>query len=206
MIMVNFDMKYWKRWKGETVVCMASGPSITNEDVEYCRGKARVVTVNTTYRLAPWADVHYSSDHDWWAVHLPEMKNICRGEFWTGHKEHIDDRINHCPYHKPIKGISNKPGIISWGGNSGFCAVGLAHQFGAKKIILLGYDMNDNKGLAHWHGTHEDPLRKDFNFPKWIYHFTQAYHDFKRLGVQVINCSRETSLPLYKRCDLKDVL
>ena len=204
--MIKFDRKYWKRWRGETVVCMASGPSMTSEDAEYCRYKAKVITVNSTYRLAPWANVHYSSDHDWWNVHFRDIMNKCKGELWTGYSEYINDYIHHCPYNKKIKGLSNKPGIISWGGNSGFCAVGLAHQFGAKKIILLGYDMNDKYGTAHWHGAHEDPLRKDFNFPKWIDHFTAAYSDFKRLGVMVINCSRETSLPLYYRAELKDVL
>jgi hypothetical protein len=203
---VKFDRKYWQRWKGQTVVCMASGPSMTAEDAEYCRGKAKVITVNTTYRLATWADAHYSSDHDWWKAHLAEMNSICKGEFWTGHKEFIDKNMHHCPYNKKIEGLSTNQGVISWGGNSGFCAVGLAFQFGAKRIILVGYDMNNESGQGHWHGAHADAIRKDFNFPKWVNHFTRAYADFKRLGIQVINCSRETSLPLYSRLNLRDVL
>jgi hypothetical protein len=205
--MVSFDIKkYWHRWNGETVVCMASGPSMTKEDAEYCNGKARVITVNTTYKLAPWADIHYSSDHDWWNIHLPEVRSSCSGELWTGHHEPISPDMHYCPYHKPIKGISNKPGIISWGGNSGFCAVGLAVQFGAGKIIMLGYDMINTPDKEHWHGQHEEPIRKGFNFPKWIYHFSCAYNDFVKLGIEVVNCSRETALPLYRRAELKDVL
>src|SRR5690349_14752114 len=33
------------RWAGETVVCLATGPSLTAEDVASCRGKARVIAI-----------------------------------------------------------------------------------------------------------------------------------------------------------------
>jgi len=203
---MQFDKKYWHRWDGETVVCMASGPSMSKEDADYCRGKARVITVNTTYRLAPWANVHYSSDHDWWKFNLPEMRSMCHGEFWTGHHEFIATDMIHCPYQKQIDGISNKPGVISWGGNSGFCAMGLAVQFGASKIILLGYDMVDGKDKGHWHDDHDESIRKEFNFPMWLKHFLFAYNDFKKIGVEVINCSRESALTKYRTAKLEEVI
>ena len=51
---------------GGTVVCLASGPSLTTEDVAYVRGRATVIAVNDAVRLAPWADVLYSNDSTWW--------------------------------------------------------------------------------------------------------------------------------------------
>jgi hypothetical protein len=49
------------------VVCVASGHSLTKEDVEYCKGKAKVYIVNDGYKLAPWADLLYAAhtDRDW---------------------------------------------------------------------------------------------------------------------------------------------
>lgn len=206
-VMITFDLKkYLNRWKGETVVCMASGPSMEKEDAEYCNGKARIITVNTTYNLAPWANVHYSSDDDWWKLHLPKMRTVCSGEFWTGHHEYISNDMHHCPYDKQIKGISNIPGVISWGGNSGFCAIGLAVQFGVSRIILLGFDMMNTKGNEHWHDDHDESIRKESNFKMWIPYFVRAYNDFKRLGIDVVNCSRETALPNYRRAEIAKVL
>src|SRR3546814_7286157 len=60
-------MKDRKRWDGMTVACIASGPSLTAEDCESIRtaGLPAIVT-NNTWQLAPWADVLYAGDYQWW--------------------------------------------------------------------------------------------------------------------------------------------
>ena len=60
-------------WPGETVVCIASGPSLTRDDVEYCRGRAKVLVINTSILLAPWADAFHA----------------CDGRVWRWHKEAV---------------------------------------------------------------------------------------------------------------------
>ena len=57
-----------RAWVDETAVCIASGPSLTQADVDYVRGKARVIVVNNGYLLAPWADVLYAADARWWML------------------------------------------------------------------------------------------------------------------------------------------
>lgn len=197
----------WRQWAGETVVCLASGPSMTAEDAEFCRGKARVITVNSTWRLAPWADVHYSSDHDWWQLNLPDMRRECSGKFWTGYPfGPVAKDVAVCPYVKRARGIIAGKGLLAWGGNSGYCALGLAYQFGAARIVLLGYDMQDKDGSAHWHGQHDESIRKDFNFPMWLQRFSEASLDLRKYGVQVINCTRSTALHCFPKARLEDVL
>ena len=98
------------------------------------------------------------------------------------------------------------PGVITWGGNSGFCALGLAFQFGASRIVLLGYDQCDPTGTGHWHGQHDDSIRKAFNWPLWRQHFTAAARDFRHLGVDVVNCSRVTALDCFRRASLQEAL
>lgn len=177
------------------------------EDADYLRGKARVITVNTTFRLAYWADVHYSSDDDWWRAHLDEMREGCAGEFWTGHPTYDSLWVQRCPYDKTMTGISNIPGVLSWGGNSGFCALGLAHQFGARRIILLGYDQQWRGAQGHWHDRHPQGMQNNRpGFHRWRAWFDQAAEDFHAFGVEVVNCSRETSLHCFKRAALREVL
>lgn len=195
----------WKRWKGETVFCVASGPSLTAEDVAALRGRGRIITVNTSWRLAPWADVHYSSDHDWWELNIDRMRRECQGEFWTGHPDYMEPDVRRCRFDKRARGLSVTPGVISWGGNSGYCAVGLAWQFGASRIVLLGYDMSDRSG-PHWHGEHPQSVRKPFAFDMWARRFVELARDFQMLGIPVLNASRETALSCFPRISLEEAL
>jgi len=57
-------------WFTAHVVCIASGPSLTRADVERVREwrqeagaptKRRVIVVNTSYKIAPWADALYGN-------------------------------------------------------------------------------------------------------------------------------------------------
>lgn len=184
---------------------MASGPSMRADDAAYCRGKAMTITVNSTWRLAPWADVHYSSDHDWWALELEAMRAACAGQFWTGYPDGVADDVNVMPYDKRARGFSRVRGRIAWGGNSGYCAIGLAVQFGARRIVLLGYDQQDD-GRGHWHGQHPESVRKAFNWPMWHQRFAEMASDARRDGIEIVNCSRETGLRCFRRERLEDVL
>lgn len=167
---------------------------------------ARVITVNSTWRLAPWADVHYSSDHDWWEVHIRQMRRVCAGQFWTGHPTYTEPDVQRCPYDKRGRGLSTKAGVINWGGNSGYCAIGLAHQFGARRIVLLGYDQCAHDGAGHWHEDHPDNIRKAFNWPMWHQRFEDLAADAKRMGVEIINCSRFTALRCFEQMSLEAAL
>lgn len=176
---------------------------MAGEDADYCRGKARVITVNSTYLLAPWADVHYSSDIDWWRLHVSGPMN---GEKWTGDPLAAQEMgLKCCPFRRK-SGLSTDPGVINWGGNSGFCALQLAFQFGAKRILLIGYDQKDPENKGHWHGEHPETVRRPFNFPLWHKHFERCARDFARNRVQVVNCSRDTALTCFPRAELRTVL
>jgi hypothetical protein len=201
-------MKEWQQWSGQTVICIASGPSLNADDCEFIRSfNARKISVNNAYKVAPWADVHYSSDHDWWEEHYDDMRALCLGQFWTGYPDGVPHSDVHCcPYDKRGRGLSMKPGVINWGGNSGYCAIGLAVQFGAKKIVLTGYDQQDKTGQGHYDGNHPDNIRKLFNFPMWRERFGEMAKDAEKHGIQIINASRETSLTCFPRASLLDAL
>ena len=198
-------MREWRRWAGQTVAVLASGPSMTAEDALYVRGRARVITVNSTWLLAPWADVHYTNDHDLLEAQLPAMRREAMGEIWCGHPTWRHPAVRSIPFDKTARGVTRRPGVIAWGGNSGYAALNLAYQFGAGRIVMLGFDQSDAGG-AHWHGEHPEEYRKGFNFPMWAERFGEAARDFRRLGVDVVNCSRHTSLACFRMADLESVL
>jgi hypothetical protein len=55
-----------RMFDGRTVVVVATGPSLVQEDVDACRGACPVIVVNDAYRMAPWADVMYACDRQFW--------------------------------------------------------------------------------------------------------------------------------------------
>lgn len=194
-----------RQWKGETVVLIASGPSLCQEDVDYCNGKARVVVINDNWQKAPWADLLYAADGPWWHHHngAPEFK----GQKWTQDEFAAQQYgLNHvfCKYQPSI---SHDSSVIHAGFNSGFQALNLVYLMGVKRAILLGYDMKlGHRGRKHWFGDHPQPLNKIFDVAKWRRSMDKAAHRYKDAGLDVINASRDTALTEYRRASLADCL
>lgn len=201
------------RWAGFAVAILASGPSMTKEDAALVRRwrfhalRRRVIVVNTTYQLAPWADLLYASDRRWWEYHHASVLMDFAGERWTcdSKYERPFEGMNTIPLVRG-EGLSKKPGMILGGGNSGYQAIALAHHFGAKRIVLLGFDMQRTGGQEHWHGEHPRPLRQNNMYRGWLPKFPALARDLEAAGVEVVNCSRETAISCFARAALEDVL
>src|SRR5690606_10038786 len=106
----------------------ASGPSLTRADCEKAQEWAQeegrgVIVVNTSFRVAPWADVLYAMDLAWWKTYWPEVMRVFRGERIAPFKS---------PYARKIR--------FDGARNSGASAIALAAYAGARRIILIGYD------------------------------------------------------------------
>lgn len=198
------------RWPGATVVILASGPSLTVEQCEAVQvwrksaggaGAAesrRCIAINTTFRRAPWADVLYACDASWWRLYHGEVEAGFIGEKWTQDFEarrfarHIESRR--------APGLGKRPGVIHQGGNSGYQAINLAYQAGARKIILVGFDMHG----THWHGKYENglPNTQEWLFRQWLANFEQLAADLKAEGVEVVNCTPGSALTCFRAASL----
>lgn len=182
------------------VVCVASGHSLTYQDVEYCRDKAQVWVVNDGYKIAPWADLLYAADTDWWEYH--EGVQSFKGQKWTvSHEAAKKYNLKHIDY-KPKEKWSNSPDWIATGGNSGFQIVNLAAIKGAKKIILLGYDLGytDKK---HWFGEHPSKINRSSNYGEWIKRWNEAK---PFIDVEIINCTLNSNLKCFPMGELRECL
>lgn len=197
------------RWQGGTAVAMASGPSLTAEDVEAVRawraaGAGRYVGVtNTTFRSALWADLLYAADKKWWDAYHTEVRATFTGELWTqddAARKHYGIRHVQC---EQRFGLSRIAGVVHNGGNSGHQLVGLLANQGVRKIILLGYDMQLTNGAAHHHGDHPKPLRQNTAFDTWRRNFRELALDAKTAGIELLNATRITALPWVPRIALE---
>lgn len=143
-------------------------------------------------------------DRHWWHEYGSSIRT--RAEFWTTNREAARIYRLNLIGGEPGGGITKRPGFIRLGGNSGYQAVALAVHFGATRIVLLGYDMQNAGKRTHWHGDHKrlgNPIVA--KFPGWLEHFGRLAGDLPR-GVKVINSSRETALRCFKRQPLDESL
>ncbi len=201
------------RWQGETVAILASGPSLTFDDVEYARAHSdRVIAINETWRACPTADVLYAADARWWVKRRP-TPDAFTGERWTtplhydtpearavlATLQQVETRRGH--------DVSLTPPIAT-GSNSSFQAMGLALWWGARRIVFLGLDMQFTRGQTHWHGDHTGGLANpaSASLLEFARAFDTAAPQIAALGVEVINASRETALTCFKREELSVAL
>lgn len=187
-------------WPGSTIVCVASGPSLTQAQVDAVRGKARVIVINDGYRLAPWADVLYACDAKWWKWH--------RGvPTFAGLKYTMHPTRN--AYAQTLRnagdtGLTRDQNALRTGHNSGYQAINLAVHLGAARIVLLGYDMQATKKGQHFFGKHPDNSQPPF--PKCLEDFATLVEPLAASGVAIVNCTPCSALRCFPMAILEDVL
>lgn len=176
---------------GQTVVCIASGPSLTLHDVELVRQSGLpAVAVNRTITLVPFAWIWYFGDDRFADCYFEDSK--VSAEIWTcapraAQKYNLNLHKIRGPY------------------NSGLRACQLAIELGASELILLGYDAQHTGGRAHWHANYQHGMGNALSFVKWPGQFAIFA---KQIGgsVSIINASRATALTCFPCVRLETAL
>ena len=183
----------------------ATGPSLTQEQIDYCHGRvAHAIAVNDAFRLAPWADVLYACDSMWW--NHPENIDTLdfRGLRVT---QDIDTFGNVYRVEESGKdGFDPEPGKLRTGSNSGYQATHLAAQWGARDIILLGFDMGVRDGRAHFFGDHPPGLTKQSPYASFISIFRTLAPPLQELGCRVTNCTPKSGLDAFPMQPLESTI
>jgi len=203
---------WWPSWIGETIAIIASGPSAKKAGVDKLQGRAKVIVINESWQLAPWADVLYGCDGQWWkwrdgvrkfkGIRLSYDADACNLYRDLGMRRiYIPDRKSDVIVWEPL-------GHVGAGGNSGFQALNLAAQFGGSRILLVGYDMRVDLG-SHWHQPHYPPLSNPHpndNLPRWRAAVDGAHEVLSSRGIEVINCSLVSALKAYPKMTIAEAL
>jgi len=153
-----------------------------------------VIVANTTFRIAPWADLLFAMDRAWWETHKDEVALTFRGERVSS---------NLVPAKYQVKRMDPKK--FKSFQNSGAACVSLAVLSGAERVVMLGYDCQKTDGKAHWHGDHPKGLGNAGSINKWPAKF-KALADHINGRAVVINASRATALDMFPRQSLEECL
>lgn len=188
-------------WAGRTVAVLASGPSMSQSVADRIHGEGLpAIVINTTYKLAPWADILYAADQQWWienpdALHFRGLKVTCT--------EPISEEILRLSYTGP-EGFEDNPSCLRTGNNSGYQAVHIAAHAKAARILLCGMNM----GGENWHGRHPAPLRTTTaeEFSRWLRKWDTLAPILRDKGIEVWNCTPDSALQCFPYVDLETAL
>lgn len=172
-------MSWLNSWCGETAVIVASGPSAATTHVELAKGQAKVIAVNSSWQLVPWADALYSCDAAWWFHH-------------HGVLEFAGQKFTSSPTAAQAFGIHL---FSTAGSNSGLRAIRLAEKLGAVRVLLVGFDMHCGGGV-HWHEPHTGKMRNPGvnNMAIWR---TEMERQRRTLKPRIINCTPGSALTCF---------
>lgn len=203
-------------WSDQIAVVIASGPSATHAGIEQLRERTdiRAVCVNDSWRLAPWGDVLYATDWQWWHAHYQASTAFAGVRLSSTRKRIARDFPGVSEVPVALVGDDRRPtfilepkGLIGSGGNSGFQAMNIALQTGARRLIMVGFDMTLSGG-SHWHGDHKNGLgnpRADL-MEKWRNVLDGQARRLQDRGIDVINASPVSALKNYRKATIKEAL
>lgn len=213
-----------RMWEGDTCIIMAGGPSMNDLIGEVVRidGYPRVITINDSWRLAPWADVFYFYDREWYDEQVKTNRVSCGTAFrklaetglWvSGNEEFASHSLVRSLRLTGQRGLEINPAGLRHGSNSGYQAINLAYHLGAGRILLLGYDMRVQSPAApgqrertHWH---DEPRAADFGqalVHTFLPHFESLVEPLAREKVEVINCTPGSALTCWPYVPLAEAV
>lgn len=199
------------QWRGETVVIICGGPSLTLDQVRRIgiarlEDRIRVIAIKDAIYLAWWADWLHGCDAKWWEVHIHSVQH------YGGIKTTLAERIPHkqwdihlLPYTGKY-GFDPDPRNCRTGGNSGYQAIHCAMHAGAKKIITVGLDIKKAKdGRRHWFDTHKYQLETRYS-DVMLDPFATLVEPAKERKIEIINCSPGSAVTCFRSMNIESLI
>jgi len=172
-----------------------------------------VIGINAAYLIGTWIDWMFFGDNGFF---LNNQKGLLDFPGLKISSNPACDRYNWIKYLERdghhTTGISSHPGKVSWNWNSGAAAISVAANAGAKRIILLGFDMKMNGDQQHWHdwyhkiGNRSKKGMMHLPFDRHLRGFAQIAKDAQQRGIEIINACPESAITQFHKCNVKELL
>ena len=193
-------------YAGQTVAILATGPSLSEADAWRVHA-LKVIAISDALRLPPRADVLYSSDARWWDHHQPFFYGLKLG---LAPAPAFPGVFTLRPDTESV--FSDDPTALATGrggdgyahyNSSGYQAINLAVLLGAKRILLLGYDLRVADGKHHFFGDHPRAFGQADHYASMRGAFIKLPQALAARGVEVINCTPGSALDYFPKLPLE---
>lgn len=192
-------------WEGETVFIIGGGPSLQNFNWSLLNGK-KTIAINKSLLSFPNANVLYWTDSRVYSWMKQDIDNF------KGPKFTIRDHPSYVGDIKILRkgnkfGLEESKDTLSHGNNSGYAAINLAYHLGAKKIILLGYDMMNDGKKSHHHDGYPVPATGDKIYrDQFMPGFSILADLLKQKRIEVYNVSPHSLLTVWPKISIEKAL
>ena len=192
-------------FNGETVYIIGGGPSLKNFDFRRLRG-CKTIAINKAITFLPNADVLYWTDSRFYTWYKNEVDNYNGLKFTIKAGSQYTSDIQILKKGKSY-GIEKDSETLAHGNNSGYASINLAYHLGAKRIILLGFDMANDGKDTHFHDGYPTKSTGDQIYrDKFLPGFTQLKSELDPEGVTVLNASVYSQLTTFTKITIEQAL
>ncbi len=163
------------------------------------KGK-KTIAINKAFYTYPDADMLYFTDGRFYKWYKEDI-DLFKGKKYTitTSTQNIKSDVNVITRGSKL-GINKKKGTQKKGEKRGDAAMNLAYLLGAKRIILLGYDMGNTIDKSHFHdGYPTNKTNNSIYVNNFIPAFEALYPLLKNSGIEVYNASIKSKLTVFPR-------
>ena len=154
----------------------------------------------------PNADVLYWTDSRFYTWYKNEVDNYNGLKFTIKAGSQYTSDIQILKKGKSY-GIEKDSETLAHGNNSGYASINLAYHLGAKRIILLGFDMANDGKDTHFHDGYPTKSTGDQIYrDKFLPGFTQLKSELDPEGVTVLNASVYSQLTTFTKITIEQAL
>lgn len=193
-------------WPDSTIYIIGGGPSVSETPLHLIHNE-KIIGVNNAYKLGDWVDVCWFGDSRWFQWNREELKSF-NGIIVTCQR-----RLKNMEGHdvKSVQkgkqaGIERKPTKICWNGSSGGSAINLAYHFGAKRIVLIGFDMKATNGKYNYHSDYPEKRTGVNPYKKFMIPFPIIKKEADKLKLEILNATPNSAIKSFKTVKLEDIV
>ncbi len=191
----------WHPTDDGIVVCIAPGPSLTNDDCCLIEAAARdgcpvsSIAINDAYTVALTAGTRYSPDVTWWNAQswISPTRNYA-GHMYTLGNIDLPPGVVGLGY-SSTRVLADSTSVLATGGHGGYSAANLAYHQGPAVIALLGYDMAPDPATGAHHVGGDAPGQKHARYEQWLGRYRALHGALLARDVRLFNCSRRSAIP-----------
>jgi nicotinamide mononucleotide adenylyltransferase len=192
-------------WQGWDVVVIGAGSSLSTKQIRHVaiarmENRCHVIAVNDAVYPAWFSDWLHACDRKWWDWHIQRVQHF------TGFKTTLDETVpqewvNGRLLYDGQEGFDERRDHVRTGANGGYQAIHIAMHAGAKRILLLGFDMQGQR----FFGDHPDHVNCEHAL-YMVPHFDTIIPSAKERGIEIINCTPGSALTCFRLSDIESEL
>ncbi len=191
-----------KIYKNRTIFILGGGPSLPSLLGGLDLSNVPVIGINNAFRF-PDVDVLWFADsrfYWWYKKDIDKFKGLKLT--YNRHPE-LMGSVEYVPGINVVKG---RPGAgialnkVMFSASSGGSSINVAYLLGAKRVILIGFDMRYVDNESNWwdYKEFQEPRNARMKpYTAFINPFTKIKEDADKLGLEILNATPNSALDMF---------